>query len=84
MHLTPIYGLFAIISYMYNIPAWVVLFPLFFVFIPATAYLMTIKCRNCHSAVYTVEHLRKAPGGLRKLPLHIFHECPECGSRIDP
>lgn len=79
MCITPLYPFAAIALASSGAPAWVALAPIPFLFIPATLYLLSRRCEDCRAKLYTVEHLKRAPGGLRRFPLPVFRTCPECG-----
>lgn len=83
VNLAPVYGLSAIFLGAAKVPPLVVLAPIFLIFIPAYAYLLSLKCGQCRKPIYTVEHMKAAPGGLTRLPLHIFRRCPECSHPTD-
>ena len=79
MHATPLYPFAAIALASYGAPAWMALAPIPLLFIPATLYLLSRRCPDCQEKLYTVEHLKRAPGGMGRFPLHVFRACPACG-----
>ncbi len=78
MYTTPLYAVAAIILAAVGAPAWAALLPVFLIYIPATAYLMSRRCPNCRSLIYTTEHLKSAPAGWRRFPMPVFHACLDC------
>jgi hypothetical protein len=82
IHIAPLYALVAIFFLQSAQPGWIALVPIIVVFVPAGIYLASIRCPVCKSPVYTPDHLRASPKGLYGIPMHIFHECPECGSGL--
>jgi hypothetical protein len=82
MHAAPVYALIAVL-FISSLPAWVVLAPIFTIFPLAAGYLAAIKCPACGKPVYTPEHLNRAPGGLRRIPIYVFPVCPDCGAELN-
>jgi hypothetical protein len=79
VHVGPIYGLFGYVLLTQYLPDWLIVLPIFAVFVPAGAYLTTLRCPACGQKIYTTAHMRAAPGGYFRIPLYVFRECPECG-----
>lgn len=78
MATTPIYGVAVFILHANDAPAWAALSPIFLLYIPATAYLMSRRCPNCRSLIYTTDHLKASPNRWRRFPMPIFDACPDC------
>ncbi len=84
MHLGPIYVIMGMMAGSYfAVPGWVVVLPVFVIFVPAGLYMLSRRCPSCGNLIYTVEHMKKAPGGLYRVPIHIFRSCPVCGHKLD-
>ena len=79
LHLSPVYVLAAAVAGTYGVDGWLVLLPMMFGFVPASIYLITRRCSNCGSPIYTVDHMKKAPGGINRIPIYRWRNCPECG-----
>lgn len=82
MHLSPLYAVMMIVARGYGVPGWIALLPLCIVFLPAAAYIISVKCRHCGAPIYTTENLNKVPRGFRKIPLHRFNRCPKCNGQL--
>ena len=81
-YVAPLYAVFAMFAgTMGPDPRWL-LAPVFALFVPAGAYFASYRCPHCGRQVFTTETLKGAPGGLRRVPVYLFRQCPGCGAQL--
>ena len=83
-HVAPAYAVVGlIIIFLFDAKGAVLVWPVFVVFAPAGIYFCSRRCPNCKKYIYTVENMRKFPGGLHRIPIYIPINCPNCGQHLE-
>jgi len=78
VHLIWVYVTLTLIIGGWLVPGPIMLIVGAVLFGPPTLFLMTYRCPTCGHKVYTLDTVKNAPGGMKRLTLYWFKECPNC------